>query len=574
MIFKLFKILFSNMYSLGSFFEDFKKSKKSAAKNIFFVLLFAFLFISLGKFYVQIMNLMYTVFSSSGNAEYTTIMGMLFTCVVVLLFGFCAIASTYFSGNGEEQLLTLPLKKHEIFGAKFALSFFNESLIGIIIMFISSYVFGKNEHLFANPMFYIGTILTAFAICLMVVMVIYIVLIVLLLIFPFLRKRSLLTGIASVVLVLLSACYGMFGSALGNPESTFNQADTYYVLINSMHSLCAKIPFIPFIAGGVSGKILPCLVLVGLCAVLIFAIIPLLSMGYIKTLEGFSDVKSKKLSVTQSKKILSEEIKIHSVFKTLYMRDLHTLWREPSFFANGPLLVVIFPLIMVVAIIFGMFSSGGAGAMDSVISSIKNNLDGTDKAVVVEASYYIALVLSGFIIFVGNSNNVAATAFSREGKDLLNLKAMPIKTDDLVKAKFFHALTYVIAEFVIFALMISLFWLFVGLPVNILAKSLFLSLLLCGSISVFLIFIDLFIDTARPKLNWENPQAAFKNNLNSLFSVLASLVIVAIFVILGFLLPKKEISIEIMAFLFIVLASPLGVVYYRYAAKKIPAMLC
>lgn len=574
MIFKLFKILFSNMYSLGSFLEDFKKSKKSAAKNVFFVLLFAFLFISLGKFYVQIMNIMYTVFSSSGYAEYTTIVGMLFTCVVVLLFGFCAIASTYYSGNGEEQLLTLPLKKHDIFGAKFALSFFNESLIGMIIMFISSYVFGKNEHLFTNPMFYIGTILTAFAICLMVVMVIYIILIVVLLIFPFLRKRSLLTGIASVVLVLLSACYGMFGSAMGNPESTFNQADTYLVLVESMHSLCAKIPFVPFIAGAVSGKVLPCLVLLGLCAVLIFAVIPLLSMGYIKTLEGFSDVKSKKLSTRQSKKVFADEIKIHSVFKTLYMRDIHTLWREPSFFANGPLLVVLFPVIMIIAICFGMFSAGGAGAMDSIISAIKNNLDGTDKEVVTQASYYIALVLSGFIVFIGNSNNVAATAFSREGKDLLNLKAMPIKTDEIVKAKFFHALTYVIVEFAIFTVVMTVFWMVVGLPFNILVKALLLSLLLCGSISVFLIFIDLFIDTARPKLNWENPQAAFKNNLNSLFSVLASLVIVAVFVILGIFLPKKEISIEIIAFLFIVLASPLGVVYYRYAAKKIPAMLC
>lgn len=574
MIFKLFKILFSNMYSFGSFIEDFKKNKKSAAKNIFFILLFAFLFISIGRFYAQVMNIMYTAFSVTGNPELMPVSGLLFTCIIMLFFGFCTIASSYYAGSSEDQFLTLPLKKYEIFGAKFTLTLFNESLIGLVIMFICAFVYGKNEHLLSNPFFYIGTIIMAFAVCLVIVTVIYVILIGLLLIFPILRKRSLLTVIASICIILFSGTYGMISSSLGNPNSTFNQIETYYALTDSIRGLCAKIPFIPFLAGSISGKILPCFVLIGICAILIFVIIPVLSAGYIKSLEGFSDEKAKKLSAAQTKKVFSDEIKIHSIVKTLYLRDLRILWREPSFFANGPLLVFIFPAIMIVAFSFGMFSTGGSGTMDALFEDLRTIFDNFDKSQMNSASYYIALVLSGFTVFIGNSNNIAATSFSREGKDMLNLKAMPIKAEEIAKAKFFHALSYVVLEFVIMILLLTVLFIKIGLPVGVLVKSIYLSFFLCGSISVFLIFVDMFIDTARPKLNWENPNAAFKNNLNSLLSVLASLVVVILFVLLGFFFPKSEITIEIIAFVFIILASMLGVMYYKYAAKKIPAMLC
>ena len=82
----------------------------------------------------------------------------------------------------------------------------------------------------------------------------------------------------------------------------------------------------------------------------------------------------------------------------------------------------------------------------------------------------------------------------------------------------------------------------------------------------------MFIDTVNPKLQWENPTAAFKQNVNAVVSSFISMGFVGIFVVLMIFLPKNNLGMFIIGLIFALIAAPLGFFYFRYASKKFPKM--
>ena len=189
--------------------------------------------------------------------------------------------------------------------------------------------------------------------------------------------------------------------------------------------------------------------------------------------------------------------------------------------------------------------------------------------------YFIVLGSSAVAIFLANSANVASTSFSREGKAFYCLKAMPIKNDTIVFVKFIHAFLYTIVAFVIVAVPLVLAENYLGLPFSITENlyMLFAVLVIEIVVSLLLIFIDMFLDTVRPKLDWENPIAAFKRNFNTFLSVLITIGVIVVFLILGIaVLPKNNFGLIIITVLFLVIAAPLGSCYWKYAVKKIDRM--
>ena len=91
-------------------------------------------------------------------------------------------------------------------------------------------------------------------------------------------------------------------------------------------------------------------------------------------------------------------------------------------------------------------------------------------------------------------------------------------------------------------------------------------------ISLLLIFVEMFIDTINPKLLWENPMAAFKQNVNAIVSTFISMGVVFLSGLLMFFLPKNFMGLLLTAIIFGAIAAPVGVFYFRYAVKKIPKM--
>ena len=574
MIFKLFKILNQNSFNLSSIGEGFKKGPKGIIKSIFLILVFLYVFAVMIGMYTAYMLGTYKYLAANGNQQFMPLITMMVAVAIIMFFGFTSVASTYYTGTGEEFLMSLPLSAGQFFGAKFAVSFVSDAIMGVGMFAIGSIVYGANEGLLTNPLFYIGFLVTAIAFSVTAVFVIYLLFVLVLYFIPALRKKKIMTVIATILLIIFCMGYGLLNSSVSmsfsNPQFVNDKIGSS---IDKLYEIGSKTPAFMYIAGALNGKILPILILAALGALVLFVLVPLMGNMYIKSLSGFSDVKSKKITTEKAEEVINKDVRSVSVFHALFVRDYRNVVREPAFFSNGPLFVYIFPVIFVLSFSIGFIFSGNG--MGELIASLREHAAALSPQYLESIKYFVTLGLAAFSIFSGTFANLATTSFSREGKSLNDLKAMPLKFDMIAKVKFWHAMLYVgIADVISIILLFAVYFLLK--PPFALTEIITICLvmtLVTASVSLLLIFIDMFIDTANPKLNWETPMAASKQNFNVLWSMLLSMLTVALVIILViFVLPKKLFCLVILSAIYVIISAPVGAGYFKYAEKRIKDM--
>lgn len=574
MFFSVFKILLSNLFNLKFFEAKDGKKGKTIAKTVAIAFLMIYGFACYGFLYTVTMVSVYKNLEITGTTSLMPLISLLMSSMFIVVFGFMTAASNYYTGNGEEQFLAMPLKPADIFGAKIGVCIVSDSLVGVFVNFIGSVIYGYYEKLLIHPSFWIGVIVSTITIVVFVIAIIYFLLIVILKLFPAMRKKNILVGIASFFVIIFAIFYSLVTSKVGSGSIADSQTvQTIQPLVEAVTGFAQKIDFAKWIAGAITGNWLAILFMLVILALVIFVFVPLMAPLYIKTLNGFSDVKSKKLTKEQSSQLLKKEIKKDSISKALFIRDVKTVLREPVFFSNGPLVIFIFPAILLVSFVVGLVSSGES--VNLMKQDINNLFFNADVEGLTTIKYSIVLIGSLFSAFVGSMSSIGATCFSREGKALYDLKAMPIENDDIVFAKFWHAFMYAQLAYVMIGIYLLIVMLFFKINLSAVeVLSIYLQIFCIHTVlSLILIFVEMFLDTINPKLEWENPIAAIKQNGNILISALITFGIIAIFAVLGFaVLPKSIIGVIIMVVLGSVISAPLGSIYWKYAVKKINNM--
>ena len=573
-MFKLFKILNQGLFNFSASFGDFKKGPKGVIKAIVMGLLLLYVFAVMIGMYTVYMIGTYKYLASTGTQQFMPFISMMVALMVIMFFGFTSVASTYYTGTGEEFLMSLPLTPGQFFGAKFAVSFVSDAIMGVGMFAISSFVYGYNEGLLTNPLFYIGFLVAALAFSLTAVFIIYLLFILILYFIPALRKKKVMTVIATILLIAFCLFYGLLNSSVSlsfsNPEFVNDKIGNS---IDKISAWGTNVPVFMYISGALNGKIIPILILAALGCLILFVLVPLFGKMYIKSLNGFSDVKSKKITSEKAEEVIKKDVRSVSVFHALFMRDVRNVLREPAFFANGPLFTFIFPVIFAISFGIGFVASGED--LGELFSGIQLKLMEIPAEQFTSIKYFVTLGAAAYTVFTGTFANVATTAFSREGKSLNDLKAMPLKFDMIVKVKFWHAMLYIGIADVISIIILAVIYSFLALPMTLFefVQMCIIMTLVAASISLLLIFVDMFIDTVNPKLNWETPTAASKQNFNVLWSMLLTMVTIALVVVLvAFVLPKKMFSLLILSCIFIIISSPIGAGYFRYAEKRLKNM--
>ena len=474
----------------------------------------------------------------------------------------------------EEFLMSLPVTPKQFFTAKFAVSFVSDAVFGIGMFAIGSLVYGYNEALLTNPLFYLGFIVSALAFSITAVFIIYLLFILILYFIPVLRKKKIMTVVATILLIGFCMFYSLLNSSvsisLTNPQFINGKIGNS---IDRITAFGANVPIFMYISGALKGKIIPILILAAAGSFVLFILVPLLGRIYIKTLKGFSDVRTRKITSEKASEVIKKDVKSASVFHALFVRDVQNVIREPAFFSNGPLFVFLFPVIFAVSFFIGFIASGKD--VSELISGLQMKILEIPAGQFASIKYYATLGGAAFTIFTGTFANLATTSFSREGKSLNDLKAMPLKFNMIIKVKLWHALLYVAIADIITIIIFSLLYAVFALPLTLIEfiQMCFILSLVAASVSLLLIFIDMFIDTMHPKLNWETPIAAAKQNFNVLWSMLLSMLTIAFLAVLVIIvLPKNMIALLILSAIFFIIASPIGAGYFRYAEKRLKDM--
>lgn len=568
----LLKILLKNDYSLGDFLAGFKKGAKSVIKNIMIILLAGYGFGTMFWMYITSMLNSNKLFLQLNAPDAMAALAVITSVMIIVFFGFTSIATNYYVGPGEEQFRSMPLANKDIFIAKVLVSIISDAILGIIIYSISAVIYGKNQNLLTKPLFYLGILVSGIFVAVVVVFVIYLIFILFLTIFPGLRKKTILTTISTVLLVIFYIGYSLI-STKASTATTSQDFESMVPFINWIINISEESLIVRFLSDAIKGKILSIVLMIVFTAIVIVGVMPLVSTLYINSLNGFSDIKTKRLNSKQTEELVNKEVKTTSVRKALYMRDLRTVLREPAFFSNGPLMIFIMPLIIIVSMCAG-FISAGDGSFSQLITEIRTNFDNMSFERIKEMQYYILLVLIAFTFFISNGSAIAATSFSREGKSFFDLKAMPFEYDDIVFAKFWHSLTYVFVAIVEMSIFLIAALIVLELPfsINDIVHMLYINCVVILALSLLLIFIDMFLDTVNPKLKWENPTVAVKQNINALIGAVTVMIVVALFVVVSLALPKKIDMFLIIAVFFGVIDAIVGSAYFRYARKKLPSI--
>jgi ABC-2 type transport system permease protein len=193
----------------------------------------------------------------------------------------------------------------------------------------------------------------------------------------------------------------------------------------------------------------------------------------------------------------------------IFMREWKTILRSPAYAINSLAGIVMGFIVMILPLI------SSAALNDPELNAAFQMLRGSDQVIV-------CLVLAGIMSLFGSINPAASTALSREGKGFWLSKTFPVPFTMQVKAKFLFG--YSIAAATALTTGIGAV---IGLGLGILTVvfAVLISLVVLAASTA----VSLEIDLVRPKFGWNNEMEAIKQNMNALFAMLLSLVMLALF---------------------------------------------
>jgi ABC-2 type transport system permease protein len=417
--------------------------------------------------------------------------------MIVILFGFLTVMSTYFVSEAETALIALPVTARQMLGAKMAMVYVTEVAVSFLMLAGAIVAYGIKSA--ANPGFYALGFAVALATPLLPVALSYLVAIPFIKAFRFLRSKNAIMVIGGFVGIAFAMLYNLWNQTmlakLSEPEALAAMMASPESLPSTLASLYppARFALDALISPGAAGAIGWLLALfalgLGSCALVAFA----LGGAYLHGLTRFNESRLKRLKDVKS--FIGREIGERPLILTLLKREVDAMNREPVYLLNGPFVIVLLPVMMAI-----MFFAQG----DTLAASFGRLGDLGPWTVAGLAA------LAGAAL--GSMTSVSATSVSREGKAFFYLKALPVDPAELMRAKLAHGAIFSVLGVLFGAVGLGTF---LGCePLPLLAG--------IGAALAYALFHDalmLYVDALMPKLNWENPIAAVKQNVNAVIGI-------------------------------------------------------
>ena len=429
------------------------------------------------------------------------------TALFIFLFisNFLLTVSTYCIGSIEQTLRAMPIPSRIFFGAKFLAHCLPAAVISVSFFGVTAVTYGRYEHSPAS--FYIMALAGAVFFPLPIIGLCYLINISVMRMTNVLKQRRfvmLITGLLGVVMALGINYFVQSVNMLRDVPDLAGTLECYRSGISAVTRCLLPIHFFAAsLAGGsfsaVLGSFLP---FIAVCIAVPSAVIGLLSSVYEKTLDGFDDQTLKRLTASQTVNLIRSKFARRSAFAALLFREISMVNREPAYLLNGPLTMVLLPLI------YGIMYFTGSLYLPPE----------TEVFMQSSAGVVIAGVCGAFL---GSATGIAATAVSRDAKNLGLIKSLPLSLKRYMQAKLAHAMLFAGIGSIIgvggSTLLFSL---------NPLAAATALGIAL--SLALFCNVLALMLDTVHPKLHWNSPAAAVKHNLNNVIMLFTDILLLSI----------------------------------------------
>jgi len=498
------------------------------------------------------------VISLYGSAKAANNMKLLFelatvtVSLVTFVFGFLVTASTYYIGEIEELFLSMPIKPRTLFATKFTATYINGLITSAIFFGLVMAIYGIFER--PNVMFYFWGTLCAMLIPLPMIAVAYFVNVLLMRFTRIFKNKNLITAIGAAIGIFLSfgfnyliqsstkhgVDFAAMTESIASQTALFETFGSFYPPVKLVGALLVN----PLSLKAIVNFIL----LAAISMVLPAAVIFFMSKLYVSSLVGFGEKKVKRLAAKDVSTYISKNIKSTTPLFSYAKREFVMMNRTPIYLLNGPFMIILLPI----ALLIPAFAQGLS--LES-IPPVALYFMSTSAGVV-------AVGLAAGVL--GSMTNIADTALSRDAKFIPMLKSLPIDVKLFMYAKLIHAMIFAVVAIVMCVGIAAFVFKFTVLHI------IFASLVALV-FSALLNLVGLFLDTAKPKLLWDNPIAAMKQNMNVAFIMLFNFIIMGLAGLVLFFARNSYTWLLLIYFVFIpgaifaVLLKPYGI----YAERKI-----
>ena len=508
-ILRLTKIFFKNSFQ-NPYIID-KKTNKINKKSIFVWLMVIVM--------IAISYLSYKVIGELVKINQPTIFLNIFFLIIMIIMIFQIIlASTnvYFFSKDLELILPLPIKSEELLIAKFNTILINIYFTEFIFVFFPLIIYGILTY--AGILYYLYLIFILLIFPILPILIISIIMMFLMKLSKFIKNKDVFQIIITLIFIsIIFLLEFKIGNNIINKiddnlniESQeliqlFNEFNTkvenvnkYFLEINSTINILNNYNKINSIIN----------ILKVICLDLLFLIIFIVvgKKYYLKNILK----NNNNYYLKNNKKYLIKKLKKINKGKSYIKKEFKILFKNPMFFMQ-----CIFPtLILIVSLIIIMII-----AIPNIRTILTTDLFGDTIDFKFDISV-ICLILE-IIQIIFTISNISISSISREGKDAIYMKFIPI---DFYKQFVYKATPQIIVNMVLIFIILILIK-FIFPEINFIY--LFLIFILANLFNIINSKIMVFVDFIRPNLNWKSEYEALGNN-NKLFQYVLTIIIILI----------------------------------------------
>lgn len=522
--FSLLKTQMNLNFGISNIIQNYKKDKRSRWKFYAYPLVFI---LGLGPMFGILAYVLFQFYiggKALNQPEIVLTVSFMAAMFFTLLFGIFYVMSALYFSKDIEMLLPLPIHPWEVIASKFIVVVANEYLTILPFLLPAFIIYGVGERV---SFWFIPKSIMVFLFVPFIPLAIAAFFTVFLMRFVNFRKSK-------DVLAVLGGILGIFiglGVNFYLQRVDYENPEFMQKILLSQRGLIDYIgqKFPPGIWAtnaltlSVPDDLVYIFYLIG-ASLIFMALLGLMGNNlFYKTYSAGQETYAKRKKFTD-KVFKKHTSNINSPVKAIFLRELKILLRVPVFALNGLAGIIFVPAILIITIFLTPRTNDPE--LSSAIELFKTKSD----------SFVIVLIIIGISVFTASMNFVASTCISREGNTFWISKIVPVSAEEQLKGKFLNGF---LPQAILCVIITLLFAIFVSMPfINVLIALLY-SLL--GSAAFT--YMSMIPDAVKPKLKWNNPQEAIKQNTNAviiMFVILAILMSVGAAIIYAYSIQLDE----------------------------------
>ena len=487
-----------------------KETKKLNIKSIYFWML---VIVSITIVYVSYEAIKFC--QSFGKPEIFINFYMIFLAILLMFQITIVIINIFFFSKDLELILPLPVKTKEILISKFntvlIMAYITEIIFGLVPLILYGFLN------YTNFGYFIFILLVLILLPILFIATIGIFALIFIKILSFIKNRAFLQNLTSILLIglLLVAENILLGDISNLQEQNFFIFAIVKILTGTNIIEKCKYLIILFI---LDVFLLGLFILIG-------------KKIYLRILLKTLNTSKRNLKFAEKRPIEIKNRKI-SIKKAYIKKEFKMLFKNPIFFMQ-----TIFPVIMILITVVML-----ANVMIPVIDSAIQNSDETIKQSLysMEFNSEMICIILGFLQVIFSLSSLSLTAISREGKNAIFMKYIPIS---YYRQFLYKNILQILLNTIVSIILLGI--------INIYIPK--IGLINIGLIFIISIFINLInsylmliVDLRKPYLNWNSEHSVVKRNDNKSFQYALTIIMILIYMYLSKIFKDTNVTLALL----------------------------